>query len=85
LFDVSFSGTKCVSLFFSKRRANPMIPMTHFDMKYGPRTGSEEEKKHVKKIKSELAEILEAPHVLTQLKGDMQIRRLDPGRGQPPP
>jgi hypothetical protein len=47
-----------------------MIPMTHFEMKYGQRTGSEEEKNHVKKIKSELAEILAAPHNLTQLKGD---------------
>ena len=48
-----------------------MVPMTHFEMKYNaPRTGSEEEKKRIKKIKSELAEILEAPHNLTQLKGD---------------
>jgi hypothetical protein len=47
-----------------------VTPMTHFDMKYGPRTGSEEEKKHVKKIKSEFAEILAAPNNLTQLKGD---------------
>jgi len=46
-----------------------MIPMTHFEMKYGPRTGSEEEKNHVKKIKSELADILETNN-LTQLKGD---------------
>jgi hypothetical protein len=47
-----------------------MIPMTHFDMKYGrPRTGTEEEKNHVKKIKSELADILETNN-LTQLKGD---------------
>ena len=48
-----------------------VIAMTHFDMKYGrPRTGTEEEENHVKKIKGELAEILAAPHNLTQLKGD---------------
>ena len=44
------------------------IAKTHFEMKYGPRTGSEEEEKHVKKIKGELA--APAPTVLMQLKGD---------------
>ena len=47
------------------------IAKTHFEMRYNrPRTGSEEEKKHTQNVKNDLAEILEAPSNLTQLKGD---------------
>ena len=38
--------------------------------RYDLRRGTDEEKNYVKKIKGELAEILEAPHVLSKLKGD---------------
>jgi hypothetical protein len=44
--------------------------MVMFDTRYDLRTGTDEEKNYVKKIKGELAEILEAPHVLSKLKGD---------------
>jgi hypothetical protein len=47
------------------------IAKTHFDMKYKrPRTGSEDEKKYTQSVKNDLAEILEAPTTLTDLKGD---------------
>jgi hypothetical protein len=46
------------------------MPMTHFDMKYGPRTGTDEENEHIEKIKGELAKILEAPRSPVMLTGD---------------
>jgi hypothetical protein len=60
-----------VAVFSKQRSANPMaIPKTHFVMKYGPRTGTDEERDHVERVKADLAAILEAPNNLTQLTGD---------------
>jgi hypothetical protein len=48
-----------------------VIAKTHFDRKYKrPRTGFEDEKKYTQSVKNDLAEILEAPTTLTDLKGD---------------
>ena len=43
--------------------------MTHFDTRYDLRTGTDEEKKYTQSVKDELAAILEAPHILSKLRG----------------
>ena len=65
-----------VAVSFQQRRANPKATLkAHWEMQYRQGAGTDTDK-NVKEVTDHLVEILEAPHSLTQLKGDDRIARL---------